>query len=65
MNNNGFWIGWIYWHFFTITINYDSSESMILCDSLYSLLDYECLLFHCDESQRTPAHKLNSLMTAE
>jgi hypothetical protein len=35
---------WIYWHF-TITINYNSSQSMTVPDSLHSLLDYECLLF--------------------
>jgi hypothetical protein len=40
---------WIYWHFFTITVNYDSSQSMTVYDSLPSLLDHECLLFHCDE----------------
>jgi hypothetical protein len=31
-----------------ITNNYDSSESMTASDSLHFLLDYECLLFHCD-----------------
>jgi hypothetical protein len=36
--------GWIYWHFFTITTNYDSSQSMTVYDSLHSSLDYECLL---------------------
>jgi hypothetical protein len=40
---------WIYWHFFTTTINYDSSQSMTLYESLHSLLNYERLLFHCDE----------------
>jgi hypothetical protein len=47
---------WIYWHFFTITI---SSQSMTLHDSLHSLLDYERLLFHCDE-WRSSTHTLNS-----
>jgi hypothetical protein len=32
----------------TITTNYNSSQSMTAQDSLHSLLDYECLLFHCD-----------------
>jgi hypothetical protein len=32
----------------TITINYNSSQSMTVWDSLHSLLDYECLRFHCD-----------------
>jgi hypothetical protein len=35
---------WIYWHFFTVTCNYNSSQSMTAWDSLHSLLDYECLL---------------------
>jgi hypothetical protein len=39
---------WIYCHFFTITINYNSSQSVTACDSLHSLLDYDCLLFHSD-----------------
>jgi hypothetical protein len=39
---------WIYRHFFTLTINYVSSQSITLYVSLHSLLDYECLLFHCD-----------------
>jgi hypothetical protein len=33
---------WIYWHFFTITINYDSSQSTTVYNSLCSLLDSEC-----------------------
>jgi hypothetical protein len=33
----------IYWHFFTITINCDSSQSTTVYDSLHSLLNYECL----------------------
>jgi hypothetical protein len=36
---------WIYWHFFTITTNYNSSQSVTVYDSLHSLMDYECLLF--------------------
>jgi hypothetical protein len=32
-----------------ISINYNSSQSVTIYDSLHSLLDYECLLFHCDE----------------
>jgi hypothetical protein len=31
----------------TIVISYDSSQSMIVYDSLHSLVDYECLL-RCD-----------------
>jgi hypothetical protein len=27
---------WIYWHFFTITINYNSSQSVTVQDSLHS-----------------------------
>jgi hypothetical protein len=40
---------WIYWHFFTITINCNSSQSTTAQHSLHSSLDYECLLFCCDE----------------
>jgi hypothetical protein len=40
---------WVYWHFFTIMINYDSSQSMTVYNSLHSLLGYECILFYCDE----------------
>jgi hypothetical protein len=36
---------WIYWPFFTITINFDSSHSMTVHNSLQSLLNYECLPF--------------------
>jgi hypothetical protein len=36
---------WIYWHFYTITVSYDSSQSMTVYDSLHSLPDYECLPF--------------------
>jgi hypothetical protein len=43
----------IYWYFFAITINYDSSQSMTLYDSHHSLLDHERLLFHCDEWRTT------------
>jgi hypothetical protein len=35
---------WIYWHFFTVTVNYDSSLSMTAHDSLHSLLQHECPL---------------------
>jgi hypothetical protein len=45
----------IYWHFFTITTTYNSSQSMTVYDSLHSLLDYECLLFHLYE-WRTKNH---------
>jgi hypothetical protein len=45
---------WIYWHFFTITINYDYSQSVTAQDSPHSLLDYECLLFYCEERRITP-----------
>jgi hypothetical protein len=32
-----------------IKTNYNNSQSVTLCDSLHSQLDYERLLFHCDE----------------
>jgi hypothetical protein len=51
---------WIYWHFFTITINYGSSQLMTVYDSFHSLLDHERLLFHRDEWWIT-VHTLNSL----
>jgi hypothetical protein len=38
----------VYWHFFTIIINCNSSRSVTVRDSLHSLLDYACLLFYCD-----------------
>jgi hypothetical protein len=44
---------WIYWHFITITINYNSSQSMTDYDWLHSLLDHEHLPFHCDEWRQT------------
>jgi hypothetical protein len=47
-NNNGFWIGFIGTSLL-LTVNYNSSQSMTGYDSLHSLLEYECLLFHCDE----------------
>jgi hypothetical protein len=52
-NNNGFRIGWLdlfalLLQSFLIAINYGSSESVTAYGSLHSLLDYECLLFHCD-----------------
>jgi hypothetical protein len=46
-DNNGFWIGYI-GTYITITTNYNSSQSLTVWDSLPSLLDCECLLFHCD-----------------
>jgi hypothetical protein len=39
---------WIYWYFFRITTNYNSSQSMTVYDSLHSLLDCERVLFCCD-----------------
>jgi hypothetical protein len=36
----------VYWHFFTITINYNSSQLMTVHDSFLSLLDHDRLLFH-------------------
>jgi hypothetical protein len=43
---------WIYCHIYLqsllITINYKSSQAVTAYDSLHSLLDYKCLLFHCD-----------------
>jgi hypothetical protein len=36
---------WICWHFFKISINYNSSKSMTVSDSLHFLLDYKRLLF--------------------
>jgi hypothetical protein len=50
---------WIYWHFFTITINYNSSQSMTVYCSLHSLLNYECLLFHSDEWRTKNSFRLN------
>jgi hypothetical protein len=52
-NNNGFWIGWLdllalLLQPLLITISYNSSQSMTGQDSLHSLLNYECLHFHCD-----------------
>jgi hypothetical protein len=47
-----------YWNFFTITTNYNWSQLMTVHDSLYSLLDYECLLFH---QRPITAHRLNCL----
>jgi hypothetical protein len=40
---------WIYWHFFTVAMNYDFSHLMTVYDSLHSLLDQEHLPFHCDK----------------
>jgi hypothetical protein len=34
---------------FTVTVNYDKSQSKTVYDLLHSLLDHERLLFHCDE----------------
>jgi hypothetical protein len=53
MTNNGFWIGWLdlltpSLQLLLITMNYNSSQLMTAEDSLHSLPDYECLLFHCD-----------------
>jgi hypothetical protein len=53
---------WIYWHFFII--NYYSSQSMTVQDSLHSLPDHERLLFLCDE-RRIIAHTLDSLTESE
>jgi hypothetical protein len=38
---------------FTVTVNYDSSQSMTVFDSLNSLLHRKRLLFHCDERRTT------------
>jgi hypothetical protein len=46
---NSRWDEWIYLRSFTITTNYDSSQSMTVYDSLHSLLDHERLPFHRDE----------------
>jgi hypothetical protein len=51
---------WIYLHFFPVKINYNSSQSVTLWDSLYSLLDYECLLFCCDEWRTKNFFRINS-----
>jgi hypothetical protein len=51
---------WVCWHFFTIAINYNSSQPMAVYDSLHSLLDHERLLFLCDE-RRITADTLNCL----
>jgi hypothetical protein len=44
---------WVYWHFYTIKIYYDSSKSMTVYDSLRSLLDHKRLLFYCDQWRKT------------
>jgi hypothetical protein len=46
---------WIYWHFFTITIDSNSPQSMAAYNLLHSLLYHERLLFLCDEC-RTKNH---------
>jgi hypothetical protein len=40
---------WIFWHFFTITFDSDSLQSMTVYDSLRSLLYHDLLLFQRDE----------------
>jgi hypothetical protein len=55
---------WTNCRVFTITINYDISQSMTVYHSLHSLLGRERLLFHLDERQTT-AHILNSLNSSE
>jgi hypothetical protein len=45
---------WVYWHFFTITVHYNSSHLMTVCDVPHSLLAHERLLCHCDELLLTP-----------
>jgi hypothetical protein len=50
--NNRSWIGWLdllalLLQSPLIKIDYNSSQSMTVEDSFHSLLDYECLLFHC------------------
>jgi hypothetical protein len=61
--------GWIYWHFFTITINYNRSQSLTVCYSLHSSLDHERLLFLCDEwwktNQCSPLHLLEERFSQE
>jgi hypothetical protein len=42
-NNNGFWVGWL-----DLLPPYLQLQSMSAKNSLYSLLEYECLLFYCD-----------------
>jgi hypothetical protein len=39
---------WFYWQFFTITVSYNSPQSVTVYDSLHSSPDYECLPFLCD-----------------
>jgi hypothetical protein len=48
---------WIYWHFFTITLNYGSSYLMTLYDSLHSLPDWTVT----NGEGLFSAHTLNSL----
>jgi hypothetical protein len=56
---------WVYWHFFIITINYDSFQLMTVYDSLRSLLDHERLFFRCDESLFTPSTALERRLSCE
>jgi hypothetical protein len=53
---------WIYWHFFTITINYDISQPMTVSDSLHSLLDQSVFSSTVtNDERRISAPTLNSL----
>jgi hypothetical protein len=55
---------WVYWHFYTITLNSDSLQSMtVYYDSPHSLLDHERLLFYYDEQELllTPWTALNDV----
>jgi hypothetical protein len=43
-----------------IRVNYNSSQLMAVYDSLHSLLDYKCLLFHWDEWWTKNLSRMNS-----
>jgi hypothetical protein len=60
-NSNGFWIRRL--DLLALLYNYNqlhSSQSMAAYDSLHSLLDYECLLFCCDECRTKNLSRMNS-----
>jgi hypothetical protein len=50
---------WIYCHFFTITVDYNSSESMTFYDSIRSLPNFSSTV--TTHERRILAHTLNDL----